>query len=262
MLKNRLIPCLLLKNGLLVRSELFKVHQIIGNPIHEVERFSQWSVDELIYLDISESESYDLRRDDTKVKRADNQLQILEDISRSCFMPLTFGGRIRNLNDIRERIQRGADKVAINTAAVECPTLITEGAKGFGSQCIVVSIDVLHHPDGRYEVFTRGGKKATGLEPMEWARRVEGLGAGEIFLNSIDRDGSGQGYDLNLIRRVASATRIPVIACGGVGQYQDFAKGIQAGASAVSAANIFHFKELSDRNAKRAMQRAGVAVRV
>ncbi|MDH3382537.1 MAG: imidazole glycerol phosphate synthase cyclase subunit [Deltaproteobacteria bacterium] len=257
-----MIPCLLLKNGLLVRSELFSIHQVIGNPVHEVERFSQWSVDELIYLDISETETYDLRRGDTKVKGTDDQLRILEEVSCRCFMPLTFGGRIRTIDDIRERIQKGADKIAINTAAVETPSLVTEGAKMFGSQCIVVSIDVMRHPDGRCEVYTRGGKKPTGRNPAEWAREVENLGAGEIFLNSIDRDGTGQGYDLDLIREVTDVTRIPIIACGGVGQYGDFAKGIKAGASAVSAANIFHFKELSDRNAKRAMQKAGVAVRI
>jgi cyclase len=262
MLKKRLIPCLLLKNGLLVRSESFTTHQILGNPIHEVERFNHWSVDELIYIDISQDEHYDLRRDDMKVKSHGDPLQILDAVSRTCFMPLTFGGRIRTVEDIRVRIGRGADKVTINTAAIETPEVVREGARQFGSQAIVVSIDVRRYDDGRCEVFTHGGRTATGKTPTEWAREVEQLGAGEIFLNSIDRDGTARGYDLPLISEVAAATKIPVIACGGVGRYEDFAAGIEAGASAVSAANIFHFKELSDRQAKKVMKRAGVDVRL
>lgn len=262
MLKKRLIPCLLLKNGLLIRSESFSIHQILGNPIHEVERFNEWNVDELVYLDITRDEQYDLRRDDMKVKSLRDPLEILAHVSRTCFMPLTFGGRIRTVDDMRVRLNGGADKITLNTAAVETPDLITEGARNFGSQAIVVSIDVLRHESGRTEVFTHGGTKATGRDPVEWAREVERLGAGEIFLNSIDRDGTGRGYDLDLVSAVAHATSIPVIACGGVGRYEDFTAGIRAGASAVSAANIFHFKELSDRNAKRTMRAGGVDVRL
>ncbi len=261
MLKKRLIPCLLLKNGLLVRSESFSIHQVLGNPIHEVERFNTWSVDELIYLDISQEDYYDLRRDDMKVKSRNHPLDILEDVSRSCFMPLTFGGRIRALSDIRDRISRGADKVTLNTAALETPDLITEGARAFGNQAIVVSIDAKRHDSGRHEVFC-GGRTPTGRDPAEWAREAESLGAGEIFLNSIDRDGTARGYDLDLIQKVVAATSVPVIACGGVGSYEDFVAGIRAGASAVSAANIFHFKELSDRQAKKVMRAAGVDVRL
>ena len=261
MLKKRLIPCLLLQNGLLVRSESFSIHQVLGNPIHEVERFNHWAVDELIYLDISRDDSYDLRRDDQKVKHLGDPLAILDHVARTCFMPLTFGGRIRTVDDIRARIARGADKVTLNTAALETPGLIGDGARAFGSQAIVVSIDVKRHDDGRCEVFGRGGAQATGLDPIAWAREAQRLGAGEIFLNSIDRDGTACGYDLELIRAVVAAIRIPVIACGGVGTYDDFVAGIKAGASAVSAANIFHFKELSDRQAKKVMRAAGVNVR-
>jgi cyclase len=262
MLKKRLIPVLLLKNGLLIRSELFKIHQIIGNPIYEVKRFNEWNVDELIYLDISRDDRYDLRRDDHKVKGLTDSIQILDEVSKTCFMPLTWGGRICTLDNMWQRISRGADKITINTAAVRTPELITQGAKIFGSQAIVVSIDVLRHPNGETEVFIDGAREPTGMKPEDWARQVEELGAGEILLNSIDRDGTGQGYDIELISAVASATTIPVIACGGVGRYEHYVEGIKAGASAVAAANIWHFKELSDRGGKRSLAKAGVDVRL
>lgn len=262
MLKKRLIPCLLLQNGLLVRSETFSIHQILGNPIHEVERFNQWSVDELVYLDITRDDTYDLRRDDMKVKTLADPLQILDAVAKTCFMPLTFGGRIRTIEDMRVRFARGADKITLNTAAVDTPDLLTEGARTFGNQAMVVSIDVRRHADGTCEVFVDGGRRGAGYDPVWWAKQVEALGAGEIFLTSIDRDGTARGYDLDLVRSVAHATSIPIIACGGVGRYEDFAKAIAAGASAVSAANIFHFKELSDRNAKRTMRAAGIDVRI
>jgi cyclase len=261
-LKNRLIPILLLQNGLLVRSELFKIHQAIGNPFYEVQRFNHWNVDELIYLDISRGDSYDLRRDDHKLKGLDDALGILDAVSRTCFMPLTWGGRISSVDQMREIFSRGADKVTINTAAVRTPELIEQGARVFGSQAIVVSIDVLRHEDGRREVMIEGGRTGTGLEPAAWAREAERWGAGEILLQSIDRDGTGTGYDLELITSVASATGVPVIACSGVGQYTHYADGIRAGASAVAAANIWHFKELSDRGGKRALAKAGVNVRL
>src|SRR5262249_29539885 len=157
----------------LVRSELFRIHQVIGNPIHEVRRFNEWSVDELIYLDISREEHYDLRREDHRVKGLENPLAILEEVSKTCFMPLTWGGRIRSVEDMRERFIRGADKITINTEAIRTPDLISRGAKLFGSQAIVVSIDVRTHEDGRMEVFVDGGRTATGLEPEVWARRAE-----------------------------------------------------------------------------------------
>jgi imidazole glycerol-phosphate synthase subunit HisF len=262
MLKHRLIPVLLLQNGLLVRSEKFTTHQIIGNPIHEVARFNEWNVDELIYLDISQDEHYDLRRDDARIKGLADPLGILDAVSQACFMPLTWGGRIRCLDDIRQRINRGGDKVTLNTAAFRTPSLISEGAKVFGSQAIVVSIDVRRDADGMTDVLIDGGRTSTGLQPHEWARRVEGLGAGEILLQSVDRDGTGRGYDLDLIHVVSSAVRIPVIACGGVGRYEHYADGIVAGASAVAAANIWHFKDLADRGGKRALAAAGINVRL
>ena len=262
MLKVRLIPVLLLQNGLLVRSERFKEHQIIGNPIHEVRRFNEWNVDELVYLDISRDGDFDLRREDHKVKGHDDPLAVIEDVSKTCFMPLTWGGRIRSTEDMRARLLRGADKVAINTAAVRTPELIEAGARMFGSQAIVVNIDVLRHPDGRLEVFVDGGRTGTGLEPGAWAREVERRGAGEILLQSMDRDGTATGYDLELIRLVATSCRIPVVALGGVGRYEDYAAGVTAGAAAVAAANLWHFKEMADRGGKRALAKAGVAVRI
>jgi cyclase len=262
MLKKRLIPCLFLKNGFLVRSEGFSQHQLLGNAIHQVERFNAWEVDELIYIDISEDEHYDIRRDDMKIKSESNVLNILEAISRSCFMPLTFGGKIRTLQDIYDRISRGADKVTINTQAILEPSFIAESSMVFGSQAIVVSIDVKQMPDGAYEVFYNHGRTATGMNPVAWAQKAQEYGAGEIFLNSIDRDGKASGYDLALIRQVAQVVSIPVIACGGVGQFKHLAQGINEGmADAVAAGNIFHFTELSGRRARKELIKAGVHVR-
>jgi cyclase len=235
---------------------------VIGNPFYEVQRFNEWNVDELIYLDISRGDAYDLRRDDHKLKGLDNALAILDAVSRTCFMPLTWGGRVTSVEQMREIFRRGADKVTINSAAVRNPELIEQGSRTFGSQAIVVSIDVLRRPDGGGEVMIDGGRTSTGLEPDDWACDVERRGAGEILLQSIDRDGMGTGYDLELIRSVASATSIPVIACSGVGQYSHYAEGIRSGASAVAAANIWHFKELSDRGGKRALAKGGVNVRL
>ena len=262
MLKNRLIPVLLLQNGLLVRSELFKIHQIIGNPIHEVQRFNDWNVDELIYLDISRSDSYDLRRDDAKVNGLSDALDILKVVGKTCFMPLTWGGRIRTVNDMREHISRGADKITINSQAVRTPALITEGARLFGSQAIVVSIDVGRNSMDKAEVFVDGGRTPTSLDPVVWAKEAEKRGAGEILLQVIERDGVGNGYDLELIQTLTAALTIPLIACSGVGQFEHYAPGIQAGAAAVAAANLWHFKELSDRLGKKALAKAGVNVRM
>lgn len=262
MLKIRLIPVLLLKDGFLVRSELFNIHQIIGNPINEVQRFNEWNVDELVYLDISRGDVYDQRRSDHKIPTLTDPLKILEEVSRTCFMPLTWGGRIRTIEDMNSRFKHGADKITINTSAVRNPDLISEGARQFGSQAIVVSIDAFRHPDGSYEVYIDGGQTPTGLKPADWARSVENFGAGEILLQSVERDGSGSGYDLDLIRNVTEVTSIPVIACSGVGRFEHYVDGIRAGASAVAAANIWHFKELTDRAGKRAIAKAGFPVRI
>jgi imidazole glycerol-phosphate synthase subunit HisF len=173
MLKFRLIPVLLLENGFLVRSEIFKIHQIIGNPINEVKRFNEWNVDELIYLDISGDDNYDQRRSDHKEPVLNDPLKILEEVSKTCFMPLTWGGRIRTIDDMKVRFKYGADKITINTAAVRNPALITEAAQKFGNQAIVVSIDAFRHPDNRHEVFIDGGRTPTGMTPEEWAKKAE-----------------------------------------------------------------------------------------
>lgn len=263
MLKNRLIPVLFLKNGYLVRSENFTIHQKLGFPDTQVERYNTWNVDELIYIDISPEDRYDIGRDDIgSCENYQSIIDIIKSVSLRCFMPLTVGGRIRSLEDIRIRMESGADKVVINTAAIEDNEFITLAAKEFGSQAIVVSIDAYRHESGIHEVFSHLGKNPTGLTCDAFAKIAEERGAGEIFLNSIDRDGSGAGYDIELIQKVVGATTIPVIACGGVGNYSDFSKAlIEGGASAAAAGNIFHFKEMSYILAKNAMKRDGMNVR-
>jgi len=259
----RLIPVILLKNGLIVRSQLFRIHQTIGNPMHTVRRLSNWNVDELILLDISTTDFHDMRRDDMQLRYDDStSLGVLKQIAEHCFMPLTVGGRVRSVADIRNRLQAGADKCAVNSAAVRQPDLIEEAAKVFGSQCIVASIDALRKADGTYEVFIDGGKTPTGLAPAAWAAQCERLGAGEILINSIDRDGTGWGYDLDLVKAVTDCVSIPVIACGGVGAYEHFPAAIlEGGATAAAAANIFNFFELSYPNAKKVCLEAGVPMR-
>ena len=262
MLRHRLIPVLLLKEGLLVRSEGFRWHQIIGNALNEVQRFNEWNVDELIYLDISRGDGYDMRRSDHKVQTASDPLEILSAVARRCFMPLTWGGRIRSVEDMRVRFQRGADKITVNSGALADPTLIAEGARMFGSQAIVVSIDVKRDSEGQPLVVTHGGTVETQINALDWAQEAERLGAGEILVQSIQRDGSGTGYDLDLISGLSQVTSIPVIACSGVGRYEHYVEGIQAGASAVAAANIWHFKELSDLGGKKVLSQAGIPVRL
>ncbi len=260
MLKRRLIPVLFLKNGLIVRSEKFSYHQNLGNPIAEAKRYSDWNVDELIYIDISRERYYDLRRDDLKVTGKDNILDIIHEISKVCFMPLTFGGGIRTIEDIRERIKRGADKVTINTAAVEDPSFITRSAEAFGSQCIVVSID-WKYANGKPKVF-KGGIEETDLDPVAWAEEAETRGAGEIFLNTIDLDGMASGYDIDTIRKVSDKVSIPVIACGGAGSFYDFVDvALKTNVSAIAAGNIFHFTELAYPRAKEKLLKSGIDVR-
>jgi len=259
----RLIPTLLLKDGLIVRASQFRTHQAIGSPLITVRRLSQWNVDELIILNISDGEQHDLRRDDLQHRyESSDTLGLLRQIAKESLMPLTFGGRVRSVEDVRNLLESGADKVVINTHALEDPQLIAAVANRFGSQCVVVGIDVKTHPNGRREVYGRKGTLPTGRDPAAWAREAERRGAGEIFLNSIDRDGLGVGYDTALIRSVTMAVTIPVIACGGVGAYDHFAEGILEGrAHAVSAANIFHFLELSYTHAKKACIDKGIRMR-
>ena len=260
MLKRRLIPVLYLKNGLIVRSEGFNYHQNLGDPVSEVSRYNDWNVDELIYIDISREKNYDLRRDDLKVTVKKRLLDIMKDISKVCFAPLAFGGGIRTIDDIRERIQGGADKVVINTIAIENPSFIRESSERFGSQCIVVSIDY-KYINGKPRVY-KGGVVETDLDPVEWAVEAERRGAGEIFLNSIDRDGAAEGYDIELIKLLSGAVTIPVIACGGAGRFDDFvALAKKTNVSAIAAGNIFHFTELAYPRAKEVLAADSINIR-
>lgn len=260
---TRLVPVLLLKHGLIVRSERFKVHQAIGSPLSTVERYSQWNLDELVILDISSYDFHDLRRDDMRNRYVGSSTSdLLRQISRLCTMPLTFGGRVRTLDDIAERLDAGADKVAINSQAVQEPKFIEAAARRFGSQCVVVVMDVGLDPAGRQSVFVDGGRRQTSLNPVDWAREAAQLGAGELIVQSMDRDGMAGGYDLDLIGAVSKAVSIPVVALGGASQVEHFRAGVaDAGADAVAAANIFHFSELSYPRLKAACIAAGLTMR-
>lgn len=261
MKKNRVIPILLLKNGWLVQSRGFHKYNNIGNPVTSVQRLSQWASDELIFLDISRDDNYDLRRDDQGYENRKEFIEIIKDIAQVTFMPLTVGGRIRSLKDMEKRLLIGADKVALNTKAFENPEIIAEAAAEFGSQCIVISVDVKAQGEG-HEVFIEGGSSATGMQAVEWCCQAESLGAGEILLNSIDRDGVGNGYDMPLLQSVSDAVSIPVIACGGAGEWSHFAEALKkTRVDAVAAANIFHHIDQSVFYAKKTLSEQGINVR-
>ena len=261
MLKRRLIPVLYIKNGFIVRSEGFSYHHNIGNVTAEAGRYNGWNVDELIYIDISREKYYDLRRDDYNVNAYDSIGTIINEISKVCFMPLTFGGNIRTIDDVSFRIQNGADKITLNTGAFENPKLVTQTAEKYGSQAVVMSIDY-KVIDGQPIVFTNFGQKNTGKSVYNWVKECENLGAGEIFLNSIDRDGKADGYDIETIGKVVASTKLPVIACGGAGSPEDFVNlAKKTNVSAIAAGNIFHFTELSYPRAKILLKKEGLNFR-
>jgi len=251
MLKVRVIPCLDVKDGRVVKGINFVGLRDAGDPVEQASIYDAQGADELCFLDITAS--------------SDNRATLFDVVARTaerCFMPLTVGGGVRAVEDVRKLLLAGADKVSINTAAVQRPELVKEAAEKFGAQCIVVAIDV-KRVDGRGEVFTHGGRTATGLEAAAWAQRLVSLGAGEILLTSMDRDGTRSGFDLDLTRRIADAVSVPVIASGGVGTLQHLVDGVKLGhASAVLAASIFHFGAHKVTDAKRAMQAAGIPVRL
>jgi imidazole glycerol-phosphate synthase subunit HisF len=251
LLKVRIIPTLLWKNVGLVKGIGFESWRRVGTIMPAIKVYNMREVDELIILDITA----------TRENREPDYYSISE-FSAECFVPLTFGGGVRNLDRIRKILMSGADKVCINTAAYEQPELIQKAARHFGSQCIVISIDTRKKPDGNYECFSHCGSQSTGKEVCEWSKQVEELGAGEILITSIEKDGTMEGYDLNLIKKVTTAVKIPVIASGGAGNYQSMFEAISiANASAVAAASIFHFTQQTPREAKKYLTGKGIPVR-
>ncbi len=255
-LAKRIIPCLDVDNGRVVKGVQFVDIRDAGDPVEVAKRYDEQGADEITFLDITASSD-----------NRETMVHVVEEVAGQVFIPLTVGGGIRTVEDIRRMLNAGADKVGINTAAVFNPEFVREAADRFGSQCIVVAIDAKcvseEGEDKRWEIFTHGGRKPTGIDAIEWAKKMVDYGAGEILLTSMDRDGTKIGFDLELTRTVSDAVTVPVIASGGVGELKHLAEGVTEGrADAVLAASIFHFGEHSIEEAKRAMAAAGVEVRL
>lgn len=254
-LAKRIIPCLDVAAGRVVKGVQFVDIRDAGDPVEVARRYDQQGADEITFLDITASSD-----------ERDTLLHVVEAIASEVFIPLTVGGGIRELEDVRRMLNAGADKVGINTAAVFHPEFVGQASRHFGSQCIVVAIDakqVVNTAEPHWEIFTHGGRKATGLDAVDWARRMAGEGAGEILLTSMDGDGTQQGFDLALTRAVADAVTIPVIASGGVGNLDHLVAGVlKGGADAVLAASIFHFGTYTVKQAKQHMAAAGIEVRL
>jgi cyclase len=251
MLKARIIPCLDVKDGRTVKGVNFVDLIDAGDPVEQAKFYDSQGADELTFLDITASH-----------ENRDTIFDVVSRTAEQCFMPLTVGGGVRAVEDIRKLLLAGADKVSINTAAVHRPEFVGEAAEKFGAQCIVVAIDAKATGPGKWEIFTHGGREPTGIDAIDWAKRMAKLGAGEILLTSMDRDGTRQGFDIDLTRTLADAVTVPVIASGGVGTLDHLVAGIRDGhASAVLAASIFHFGEYSIPEAKAHMANAGIAIR-
>ena len=262
MLKKRVIPVLYLKNGLLVRSQQFRNFSELGNPINQLERLNNWQADELIYIDITRDGEHNLGRVDHKIRNQSSILNTLHEISKCCFMPLTFGGRINTFKQAVDFVSGGADKVIINTGAYRNPKLITQIAEYYGSQCVVIGIDVKRIDGKLYLVIDQGRELIVADSPEIWAKKVVDLGAGEIFVNSIDRDGMANGFDIEAVNLITSAVRVPVVACGGGGSFKDFIEVFQkTEASAVAAGNIFNFTENAYIRSKKALLLAGCCIK-
>ena len=251
MLKVRIIPCLDVDAGRVVKGVNFVDLVDAGDPVEQARVYDRAGADELCFLDITASSD-----------NRDTIYDVVAHTAEQCFMPLTVGGGVRKIEDIRKLLLAGADKVSINTASVKNPDFVREAAEKFGSQCIVVSVDAKSTGPDSYEIFTHGGREATGIEAVGWSRRMAGLGAGEILLTSMDRDGTKQGFNIGLTRAVSDAVPVPVIASGGVGTLDHLVEGVRQGhASAVLAASIFHFGTYTIAEAKAYMNAAGAAVR-
>ena len=253
MLAKRIIPCLDVNNGRVVKGTNFVDLKDAGDPVSVASKYDQEGADEIAFLDITAS--------------SDNRktiLEIIEKVSEKVFVPLTVGGGIRSPDDVRKALLAGADKVSINSAAVLNPSLISECSKNFGSQCIVVAIDVkMNREKNFWEVYTHGGRKSTGIDALEWSIQMSDYGAGELLVTSMDMDGTGKGFDLVLTREISKLVQIPVIASGGVGCLNDLFEGLtNGGASAVLAASIFHFGEYTVSETKEVMRKAGIPVRL
>ncbi|MCA3270213.1 MAG: imidazole glycerol phosphate synthase subunit HisF [Alphaproteobacteria bacterium] len=252
MLKSRLIPCLDVDKGRVVKGTQFVGLKDAGDPVELARLYDAEGADELCFLDITASH-----------EARGTLLDVVQRTAEQCFVPLTVGGGVRTVDDMRALLLAGADKVALNTAALKNPDVVRQGAEKFGAQCIVVALDAKQTAPGRFELFTHGGRQATGIDAVAFAKQVASLGAGEILLTSMDRDGTQSGYNIALTRAVADAVSIPVIASGGVGTVADLVAGVRDGhASAVLAASIFHFRQVSIMEAKLALQAAGIAMRI
>ncbi|MDO8730112.1 MAG: imidazole glycerol phosphate synthase subunit HisF [Candidatus Omnitrophota bacterium] len=250
MLAKRIIPCLDVKNGRVVKGVRFLKLKDAGDPVEAGRRYEEQGADELVFLDITAS-----------AERRDTRVALAARVAKEVFIPFTVGGGIKSIEEIRKILAAGADKISLNTAAVKNPRLITEAARRFGSQCVVVAIDAKRKGRG-WEVFVHGGRTPTGKDAVKWAREAQKRGAGEILLTSMDRDGTKDGYDLELTRAVSKAVPVPVIASGGVGNLKHLADGIRrGGADAVLAASIFHYGEFTVPQAKRYLKRHGIPVR-
>ena len=252
MLTTRIIPCLDVDKGRVVKGVNFVDLVDAGDPVEQARVYDKAGADELTFLDITASH-----------EQCDTIFDVVSRTAEQCFMPLTVGGGVRTTEDIRKLLLAGADKVSINTAAVHNPDFVREAAEKFGSQCIVVSVDAKSVAEDKFEIFTHGGRNATGIDAIEWARRMTTLGAGEILLTSMDRDGTKQGFNLPLTRAISDAVTVPVIASGGVGTLEHMVEGIRDGhASAVLAASIFHFGTFTIEETKAYMAAAGIPVRL
>ena len=251
MLKNRIIPCLDVKNGRVVKGINFVDLKDAGDPVEQAKIYSDSGADEICFLDITASN-----------ENRDTIYEVVEKTSKKCFVPLTVGGGVRSIEDINKLLNCGADKVSINTAAVQNPKVVLESSKKFGSQCIVVAIDAKKNGKN-WEIFTHGGRNSTGIDAIVYAKKMEECGAGELLVTSMDRDGTQVGYDIELMSKISSKVNIPVIASGGVGNLDHLVEGIKLGkASAVLAASIFHYGKHSIKEAKEYLDSKGIPVRI